>query len=69
VSINPSLLEGKVDTYRSLSSGTGIPRVHAYKTEYEYNAIVFNLLGLSLEDLFNFYGRKFSLKTVLILAE
>ncbi len=69
VSIDPSLLEGEVDTYRSLSGGAGIPRVHAYETECEYNAMVFDLLGPSLEDLFNFCGRKFSLKTVLMLAE
>ena len=47
----------------------GTLRVHAYETEYEYNAIVFDLLGPSLEDLFNFCDRKFSLKTVLILAD
>ena len=62
-------MEGEVDTYRSLSGGVGIPRVHAYETECEYNTMVFDLLGPSLEDLFNFCGRKFSLKTVLMLVD
>jgi len=69
VLIDPSVLEREADVYRSLSSGAGIPRIHAFKTECEFNAMVFDLLGLSLEDLFNFYGRKFSLKTVLMLAD
>ena len=69
VSIDPSLLEGEVDVYRSLVGGVGIPRVHAYEYECEYRAMVFDLLGPSLEDLFNFCGRKFSLKTVLMLAD
>ncbi len=69
VSIDPSLLEGEADTYRSLSGGVGIPRVHAYETECEYNVMVFDLLGPSLQDLFNFCGRKLSLKTVLMLVD
>jgi len=67
--IDPSVLEREADVYRSLSSGAGIPRIHAFKTECEFNAMVFNLLGPSLEDLFNFYGRKFSVKIVLMLAD
>ena len=59
--------------YEVLRGGEGVPKVHWFGVEeldrIEYNVMVMDLLGPSLEDLFLFCSKKFTMKTVLMLAD
>ena len=48
--------------------GEGIPKVYCYGNNLAHNLLVEELLGKSLEDIFNSYGKPFSLKTVCVLG-
>lgn len=46
-----------------------MPNVHWEGVAGKYNVLVMDLLGKSLEDVFADYGRPFSVKTVLMIAD
>lgn len=62
-------LEYEARVYKTLAGGVGIPFVRWYGREGDFNVLVMDLLGPSMEDLFNYCKRRFSLKTVLLLAD
>nr|XP_043639032.1 casein kinase 1-like protein 3 [Erigeron canadensis] len=65
---HPQLLyEAKL--YNYLQGVVGVARIHWSGVDDQDNVLVLDLLGPSLEDLFVYCGRKFSLKTVLMLAD
>jgi casein kinase 1 len=51
------------------TGAVGIPNAFYFAREGEFHVMVMELMGASLEDLFSFCGRKFSIKTVMMLAD
>ena len=65
---HPQLLyEAKL--IKHLQGAPGIANVYYCDTEADYNVMVMDRLGSSLEDLFNLCNRRFSLATVLQTAD
>ncbi|KAK5203065.1 hypothetical protein LTR41_011187 [Exophiala xenobiotica] len=68
-SVAPSLLEEEARIYQSLAGKPGFPQVYWHGQQDDFTALVFELLGPNLEDLFRYCGNQFSLKTTLMLAD
>ena len=63
------LLEHKYQVYKKISGGISIACVHWFGTEGGFNVMVLDCLGQSLQDLFAHCCFRFTLQTVLVLAE
>merc|ERR1719383_1293978 len=61
--------QGEAKLLKHLEGVPGIAHVHYFGVQGDFNAMVVDLLGPSLEDLFNVCKRRFSLKTVLMVAD
>ena len=55
--------------YEVLQGGAGVPRIHWFGVDRDFSILVMDLLGPSLEDLFHFCSNRFTMKTVLMLAD
>ncbi|KAI0064567.1 kinase-like protein [Artomyces pyxidatus] len=61
-------LRDECRSYRILAGCVGIPQIYHFGQEGLHNILIIDLLGPSLEDLFDMCGRKFSIKTVCMAA-
>ena len=64
---SPLKQESKI--YKTLSGAPGVPWIMWSGKAGDFNVMVIDLLGPSLEELFRMCNRHFSLKTVLLLAD
>ncbi|KAG6327516.1 hypothetical protein ID866_11573, partial [Astraeus odoratus] len=62
-------LRNEFRSYRTLNGTVGVPQVHHFGQEGLHNVLVIDLLGPNLEDLFDRCGRKFTIKTVCMVAK
>jgi hypothetical protein len=64
---SPLIVESQI--YKKLMGGPGVPWIMYSGKQGDYNVMVIDLLGPSLEDLFKMCNRRWDLKTVLMVAD
>ncbi|KAH7640487.1 casein kinase I [Dermatophagoides farinae] len=69
VSARHPQLRYEAHVYKSIQNCFGFPMLRYFGIEKNYQIMIIDLLGPSLEDLFSYCRRRFSLKTVLMLAD
>lgn len=63
-------IESKVYKYlHTVGACKNIPKIYDYIETLNHNILVMDLLGESLEDVFNSYNKKFRLETVFMIAK
>ncbi|CEJ01212.1 Putative CK1/CK1/CK1-G protein kinase [Rhizopus microsporus] len=62
-------LRDEYRTYKIMAGSVGIPTAYYFGQEGLHNILVIDLLGPSLEDMFDTCGRRFSIKTTAMLAK
>ena len=63
-----SLLKTEVTILSFLQGGIGIPKIYEFITSSKYNFMIFELLGLNLDELFRICKKQFSKETILSLG-
>jgi len=64
-----STLKEEINVYKEIGPAFGIPKIFWSGYENQYRVLVMERLGLSLDHLFNTCHKKFSDKTILVLAD
>jgi hypothetical protein len=62
------MLEFEAVLYKKLQGQPGFPTVHWYGVEGDFKVLITDLLGPSLNDLFDFCDKKFNPNTIMWLA-
>ena len=62
-------IENEIKVYKKMKYFEGFPNLLWKGNAGDYNVLILDLLGQNLEQLFNQFNRRFTLRTVLMIAD